>query len=85
MLYIAGSACAKIGHGSTSGFLLGRSDKQGDRPISLFMMQVILTSVTGNRVLGLRLPVEQVLTDGVVQIAGGRGIVLLGFLQGNEQ
>ena len=43
------------------------------------MMEIVLASVAGNRVLGLRLPVEKLLTDGIVQIAGGRGIVFLGF------
>ena len=66
-------------HRSAIGLLLVRSDKQGDGAILLLMMEIVLASVAGNRVLGLRLPVEKLLTDGIVQIAGGRGIVFLGF------
>lgn len=80
MLDVGGQVCADVGHGPVIGVPFGQGNEQGGGAVSLFMADVVLALCTVNRDLRLSCPVERVFADGVVQVAGVGGVILLGFL-----
>ena len=85
VLDVGGGTGAEVRDGAPGGVLLGGADEEPDGAVSGFVVDVVLTPLAGDGVLRLALPMEEVLADGVVEVAGCGGVVLVGLLQGDER